>query len=188
MAKPNCPQLYPGCADCPYIRKHWDRNLAQCPYYLGIDTYTLEQHHDHETIGQMFDNHKRTMRRHDAIRELIRELPVHIPSRFDNRYHERGLCEVTLTDVKLNYDGNIQLIEGQLHPFGVNVEAKYIRSPVYGKAVGKAQSIMHASWIKPGTAGHIPVPKELILVLNSDNQIVDIKCPVCRDKPCECRN
>ena len=199
MEKPNCPQLYPGCEDCPYIRKHWDRNLAQCPYYLGIDTYTLEQHHDHETMGQMFDNHKRTMRRREAIRELNLqrtsnpmskrvplEMQLRIPSLFDPSYHEQGLCEVTLTDVKVNYDGDIQFIEGQLHPFGVNVQAKYIRTPVYGKAVGKARSIMHASWVKAGTPGHIPVPKELILVLNADDQIVDIKCPVCRDTPCEC--
>ena len=110
----------------------------------------------------------------------------YIPALFDHRYHEQGLCEVTLTDVKLNYDADIQYIEGNLMPFGVNVEAKFIREPVYGKAVSKARSIMHASWIKPGTPGHIPVPKELILVLNSDNQIVDIKCPVCHNKPCEC--
>ena len=111
---------------------------------------------------------------------------MNIPALFDHRYHMQGLCEVTLTDVKLNYDADIQYIEGNLMPFGVNVEAKFIREPVYGKAVSKARSIMHASWIKPGTPGHIPVPKELILVLNSDNQIVDIKCPVCHNKPCEC--
>ena len=115
------------------------------------------------------------------------EMQLRIPSLFDpSDYHELGLCEVTLTDVKVNYDGDIQFIEGQLHPFGVNVEPKYIRQPVYGKAVGKARSIMHASWVKVGTPGHIPVPNEVILVLNADDQIVDIKCPVCHDKPCEC--
>lgn len=53
-----CPQQYPGCKDCPYIRKHWDRNLGQCPYYLGIEDFTLEQHHRHETISQMFQQLK----------------------------------------------------------------------------------------------------------------------------------
>ena len=115
------------------------------------------------------------------------ETQLRIPSLFDpDDYHELGRCEVTLTDVKLNYDGDIQYIEGQLHPFGVNVEPKYIRAPVYGKAVSKARSIMHASWVTPGTPGHIPVPKELILILNSDDQIVDIKCPMCHDNPCDC--
>lgn len=120
-------------------------------------------------------------------KRLPLEIQLRIPATFDpDAYHEKGLCEVTLINVKLNYDGDIQFIEGDLMPFGVNVEAKHIVAPVYGKAVSKARSIMHASWVKPDTPGHIPVPKEVILVLNSDDQIVDIKCPVCRDKSCEC--
>ena len=75
MKKPNCPQLYPGCDGCPYLRKGVDRHLANCPYYLGIDNYTLEQHHNHETIGQMFQEHARTMKRHQAVRDIANSLP-----------------------------------------------------------------------------------------------------------------
>ena len=109
-----------------------------------------------------------------------------IPALFDPSFHENGLREVTLTDVGVNFDGDVQFIEGNILPNAVGIEPAFIRTPVFGKAVGKARDMMYTSWIKAGTPGHIAVPSEVILVVNSDDQIVDIQCVTCRDTPCGC--
>lgn len=57
IKKRKCLKLYPGCSDCPYLGKN--KNKTRCPYYLGIDNFTAEQHHEHETIGQRFQQLKK---------------------------------------------------------------------------------------------------------------------------------
>ena len=68
--KRTCLKLYPGCDDCPYIGKGWDRTPTTCPYYLGLDGLTPEQSREYEKIRKLFTDHKRTMQRYEDVRSL----------------------------------------------------------------------------------------------------------------------
>ena len=110
---------------------------------------------------------------------------MNIPALFDHSYHMKSLCEVLLTQVSINYDADIVYIEGQIEPNNVNIDPQFIRTPIYGPASAKAMEILLRSWIKWDTPGYEPIPKSIIAILNSDNQIVDLKCSVCKG-PCDC--
>ena len=66
----HCLKLFPGCDDCPYIGKGWDRTPTTCPYYLGLDELTPEQRREYEKVSKLFAAHKRTMQRLESIRDL----------------------------------------------------------------------------------------------------------------------
>lgn len=111
-----------------------------------------------------------------------------IPSLHDHdRFHENGLQELFVENLTINHDGGVWFVGGNIQQNSIGIAPQWINMPVYGKADAKASSIYFHSCVKVGVRGHVPIPYSIIAVINSDDQIVDLKCATCRHPDgCNC--
>lgn len=67
-----CKKLYPGCEGCPFLSP--GKSLARCPFYLGIDSYSLEEHDAHEKTAQMFEELREKELKRNRRLEILKEI------------------------------------------------------------------------------------------------------------------